>query len=139
MNQQYRHGDLLIQKAAIPAEAQPSKGNILAYGEATGHHHSIAPLKLNGRYLISECKPTGGFVAKTVTGAELLVKYGVDFIGGRKAPTLFEKDGTLYFRCHNTTVLTHQEHGTIVLPPGDYVNTIQREYQPQALPRQVVD
>ena len=38
-----------------------------------------------------------------------------------------------------TTTLDHQEHGSIVLAPGDYRVTRQREYQPGELPRQVAD
>lgn len=35
--------------------------------------------------------------------------------------------------------LQHEEHASIVLPPGDYRIRIQREYLPQALPRRVTD
>lgn len=40
----YRQGDVLIQRInKIPSTARRVKGRIiLAYGEATGHHHSIA-------------------------------------------------------------------------------------------------
>lgn len=138
MNKQYRHGDLFVQAAQIPQDAKPAKGSILAYGEATGHHHSIAPLKLRAKYLVSEGRASGP-VQAYVTGAELLKRQGVDFQGGRKAPALFERNGDIFFRCFNTTVLTHQEHGSIVLPPGDYANVVQREYQPKAAPRRVVD
>lgn len=138
MKKQYRHGDLFIEQVEIPADVKPSKGNILAYGEATGHHHSIAPLKLRAKYMVSEGSPTGP-VQKYVTGAELLKMQGVDFQGGRKAPQMFERGGDLFFRCSSTTVLTHQEHGAIVLPPGEYANVIQEEYVPGELPRRVVD
>jgi hypothetical protein len=41
----YRQGDVLLLRVdSIPAEAKPRKGKgrlILAYGEATGHHHSL--------------------------------------------------------------------------------------------------
>ena len=135
---QYRHGDLFIQAATIPPGVKPTKGGILAYGEATGHHHSIAPLKLTAKYMLSEGRASGP-VRRYVTGAELLKLQGMVFQGGRKAPTLYEQGGQIFFRCHNTTVLTHQEHGSIVIPPGDYANVIQREYQPKAAPRRVID
>lgn len=40
----YRQGDVLIERVTdIPADAKRAKGKIiLAHGEATGHHHSIA-------------------------------------------------------------------------------------------------
>lgn len=126
---QYRHGDLLIMQTQIPEDVQPYSSHILAYGEATGHHHKIEPLKLTGRYLVSKARPQGGYDARQVTGAELCKQQKIDFQGGRKAPTMWIRDGILYFRCHNTTALTHQEHGTIILPPGDYQNRIQREYR----------
>ena len=48
----YRQGDVLIQKIAeIPKTAKPEKVDsriILAYGEATGHHHSIKATKKTG-------------------------------------------------------------------------------------------
>jgi hypothetical protein len=38
----YRHGDVIILEIpAIPTEAKKEKGLTLAYGEATGHHHTI--------------------------------------------------------------------------------------------------
>ena len=135
---QYRHGDVFVATATIPQGVEPEKGTILAWGEATGHHHKLEPLKLTQRYMISEGSPTGP-VQKTVTGKQLLEMQKVDFQGGRKAPTLMKaKDGRLFFRCHNTTALTHQEHGTIVIPPGDYESIIQREYSPEAI-RRVID
>ena len=37
----YRHGDVLIALAALPAHARPRPGAVLARGEATGHAHRI--------------------------------------------------------------------------------------------------
>ena len=46
----FRHGDLLIKKInSIPKECRKLSTNILAEGEATGHHH-----KLNGAFQIFE-------------------------------------------------------------------------------------
>lgn len=137
----YRHGDLLIVPAEIPQDAQKQsvERNILAFGEATGHHHKLLPFELNEKYLVSEAIPGGTFKAEYVTGEELLKRQPVDYVGGRKAPILFEKDGELWFRAESTVALTHQEHSTILLPPGDYRSIIQREYQPKSVPRRVVD
>ena len=38
----YRHGDVLLALvSALPADAQPTPGLILAHGELTGHAHRI--------------------------------------------------------------------------------------------------
>jgi hypothetical protein len=39
-----RQGDVLLRKAEVPKEAKKgAEGNVvLAYGEATGHHHTLA-------------------------------------------------------------------------------------------------
>ncbi len=38
----YRQGDvLLIERGQLPEEVQKQKECILAYGEATGHHHQV--------------------------------------------------------------------------------------------------
>jgi len=41
---------------------------------------------------------------------------------------LFEHDGTLYLKVNEMAELTHQEHGTILLPEGGYRVKRQREY-----------
>jgi hypothetical protein len=47
MKQLYRQGDVLIERVSkIPSDAKREKAKgriILALGEATGHHHSLAP------------------------------------------------------------------------------------------------
>jgi hypothetical protein len=42
-------------------------------------------------------------------------------------------DGTMYLSVKNGAELRHEEHGTIVLPPGNYERVIQREYSPGAI------
>lgn len=54
-------------------------------------------------------------------------------------PVLFERDGQLYFKTNRKTAVTHQEHARIPLPRGSYEIIHQREYQPAAAPRRVVD
>lgn len=46
---------------------------------------------------------------------------------------LYEKEGRTFVRVLATTPLTHEEHGTIMLVPGDYERIIQREYSPEAI------
>ncbi len=43
-----------------------------------------------------------------------------------------------WLRVHVRATLTHQEHGAIALPAGDYRVVRQREYSPEAI-RQVAD
>ena len=55
---------------------------------------------------------------------------------------LYEDEaGTMYIRVPEAgTTLTHEEHGNIVLDPGDYQVRIQREYDPyEQAARRVVD
>ena len=90
----YRQGDvLLVPVSNAPSDAKIVKREgertVLAYGEATGHHHSFA----------------GG------AGVELLVAGDARFLRVTKAAEL-----------------THQEHSTIPVAPGDYSVVIQREY-----------
>ena len=45
--------------------------------------------------------------------------------------TLYEHEGTLFLKVESdTATLTHEEHGPIVLPQGEFEVTIQREYTP---------
>ena len=47
-------------------------------------------------------------------------------------------DGTMYLQVKNETALQHEEHATILLPPGNYERVLQREYSPEAI-RNVLD
>src|SRR5574343_783990 len=82
--QMYRHGDLLIVSAPIPQDAVVTPTDILAYGEATGHHHKLVPFSLDEKYLVSEARPSGGYDAEFISGEELLKRQPVDYIGGKK-------------------------------------------------------
>ena len=39
-NETYRQGDVLITRIEAVPEGAEKKDNVLAYGEATGHHHT---------------------------------------------------------------------------------------------------
>lgn len=96
---QCRHGDLLIDSGTIPAAATPKESNVVAYGEATGHSHTILG--------------------------------GVVFAVGDDTYLRVTEDGAC---------ITHEEHGRLGLPVGDYVVTRQREYDPyEKAARMVVD
>lgn len=73
---QVRQGDvLLVPVAEIPAEAKPvpsvDQQVILAYGEATGHHHSIASGATLFRPDDIPAGGPGGFVEIGAAGAVL--------------------------------------------------------------------
>lgn len=42
-------------------------------------------------------------------------------------------------RAPSGTKLTHEEHGTVTLPPGEYQSDIQREFDPDEQERRVAD
>ncbi|HEY8723470.1 MAG TPA: hypothetical protein VIL92_06375 [Gaiellaceae bacterium] len=110
MSEHYRQGDvLLIPIAKIPTNAKSVKHEngrlILARGEVTGHHHSIA--KQAGVELVTAEQATELRMWLTITTGE-------------------------------PVALTHQEHATIMLPPGQYERRIQREYSPEQI-RNVAD
>ncbi len=105
-NKFLRHGDVDLRRLdatsleSIPPDAKPT-GQVLMYGEATGHHHKIQ----NGQVLLLE-KP----IPVTIDGETVQV----------------EK----FLHVENDTVLEHQEHKTITVPKGDYVILQERTYNP---------
>jgi len=86
----------------IPKEAKPIASNILAYGEATGHNHSI---KGKAQVLQLE-KPIQVEIAGETTQVEK------------------------FLHVEEQSVLTHQEHDDVIVEPGDYIIPIEREYDP---------
>lgn len=137
----FRHGDLLIiPTTEYPAEVDEKfPHTTLAWGEATGHNHCLEPLQLKGEYMVAEKSDTGEMQQRYVTGETLLQRFGYEYIKSESAPELVMKDGQMYFKTTGTSIVKHQEHGTIVVPPGTYINRIQREYQPGEVPRNVID
>jgi len=107
----YRQGDVAIFEASsIPEDAKPVPNAIegrivLAYGEVTGHHHSIAVLDREAELLESQTT----------------------------------SDRFLRIMAASGVALTHQEHATIALPPGNYVVRQQREYVAPDIERKVMD
>lgn len=52
---------------------------------------------------------------------------------------LYMLDGVRFLRARSAVALTHEEHGTIAIPPGEYRVSGHHEAQPGDLPRQVED
>jgi hypothetical protein len=118
----YRQGDVLIERV----EAMPDSGTtiepehglvILAEGEATGHHHSIASSAVSSAVLLDD-------EAKE----ELVAKGIITDINVQVMSVRLGIDGSL----------THQEHGPHHLIAGDHIAIRQREYSPEAI-RNVAD
>ena len=117
MPQQYRQGDVLITEIAEstwPNEAEPVpldpvKGVVLAYGEATGHAHAIAP------------------------DEAMLYRSAPELV------SVISQIAYLHVAGPDPTILRHDEHDAIQLPPGRYRVIRQREYAPGAVPKPVAD
>lgn len=114
MQDHYRQGDvLLVRVNNIPANVTPrprDKGRvILAYGEVTGHAHQIDTPDTVALFNAPESE-----VDRT-SGLELA-----------------------YLKVDRLSQLVHEEHDAIMLEPGMYRVSNQREYAPEAL-RSVAD
>ncbi len=86
---------------------------VLAYGEVTGHHHSIdasTATLYEPNDLVQE-----------------LFRQQVNVANDAKCSGLLVVD--------EPTVLTHQDHGHIELDEGQYFITLHREYTPKAIVR----
>ena len=113
-----RHGDVLLiplVKQCFKSEqlvSRPSEDVVLATGEATGHTHKIASKCLAALYVLNE-------VQKQQTRQILPV------ITPQQEETL------RILRTQQTAELQHQEHPSIILPPGDYLVVQQHTYTPE--------
>ncbi len=109
------HGDVIIEKvASLPSnflKMEKSKDGALAYGEVTGHSHKLFRMHEDGA-------ASGSLAFDLRT----------------------DKNGIKFLKVEAPTELRHQEHNPRIIPPGDYVIKIQREYDPfTKLARQVAD
>lgn len=106
---QVRQGDIHLRKASAPSRAvkvaRQSRRVVVAEGELTGHHHSIADAGVEQLTLPGKTDDDAAFL-------RVLAEAGVS--------------------------LTHQEHGAITLPKGDWEVVRQREYTPEEI-RRVAD
>lgn len=108
------HGDVIITRIKeLPKEfgkMEKSKDDCLALGEATGHMH------------------------------KLFRAIDPDLPGKATFDLRIDKDGIKFLRVLEPTIVRHQEHREITIPPGDYKIGIQREYSPyEKLARSVAD
>ena len=127
----WRQGDvLIIRKEGERTDTSKLKeiprddGRVvLAYGEVTGHSHSIVE---KGCHLFLD-------EMNRLTGEEAM---GLVMRLGGGAVGLLEPDRVMVN--DETVVLKHEEHDPITLPPGEWIIRRQREYDPEAL-RNVAD
>jgi hypothetical protein len=110
MQEIYRQGDVIIVRLPEDLEVAgiPTRSNVLAYGEATGHSH------------------------KFMSGVEVLAPYDSIALTLNDAESeTFAKEDYKYLRVLERAVeLLHEEHGTTVIPAGNYAVLIQRTYEP---------
>ncbi|HEX4521062.1 MAG TPA: hypothetical protein VH063_15885 [Gaiellaceae bacterium] len=109
MNKLYRQGDVLI----IPVASIP--------------HATDAVKRENGLVILAHGEITGHHHAIADQKVELVTSQEAD-----------ELRTWLSITTDEPVALTHQEHDTIMLPPGSYEVRRQREYAPDA-PRNVQD
>lgn len=117
---QVRQGDLLIESmdGTLPNNLKKVHGNVLAYGEVTGHsHRAVATLP-------------------EVPEADKL--QNVDLSG---VDVFVDADGEMYVEAKKDFSVVHDEHGCIPMRAGNYKVIRQREYDPVAekKERQVAD
>ena len=114
-NTQYRQGDVLIEMVReIPDSAQKqakSQRLILAHGEVTGHRHCLVTTDPVDWWKHDEFSTTIG--------------------------TSTTLPGGLFLALSTCAKVTHPEHATLEIPPGQYRVSRQREYSP-AGPQPVV-
>lgn len=108
----FRQGDVLVMKGRPDMRqrkrVEPRGGRlILAEGEATGHHHSIAAGRGVTMFRPDDMPAGGGGFRLNVSGG--------------------------------CVQLTHQEHDTLIIPPGRYDVVQQRVYDPAVFARAVAD
>jgi len=109
----YQHGDVLLKRIdKLPCDVKKKKGNTLALGESTGHHHSLVKVGSSHQQL------------ETVSGLSFYE----------------DVDGNSYVDIDIPLDLKHQEHKTITVDPGIYEIDIVREFDYEANEvRRVVD
>src|SRR3990167_10646378 len=107
MEKYFRHGDVPIRRIEtttlkqIPSDAKPT-GQTLAYGEVTGHHHSM---KGSAQVLQLE-RP----IELEIAGEQVQVQK--------------------FLQVEQDAILEHQEHQPIQIPKGDYIILEERQYNP---------
>lgn len=105
----YRHGDISFHPVEkLPRQIKTSETKpsyIVAYGEATGHHHELNPSKLTG------------LVRKDFEKEFADIDYKADQV---KVTIHTCDDGRRFVELERQTKLDHPDHGLLVLDRGIY-------------------
>lgn len=100
------------------SQTDDDRGLILAHGEVTGHMHRV-------------------MVADPATVGVREAPFKPDFPGASPDTRVFHLGGRRFMEVRSSAELKHDEHGSIALPEGLYEVTQQREYDPEAVTRQM--
>ncbi len=76
--------------------------------------------------------PVGTKPIKSLVLAEGEVTGHAHRVCGGRAKLFGDEAGSRFLRVVSTVAVAHEEHGEILLPPGVYQVTRQREYSPEA-------
>ncbi len=143
----YRQGDVLLIHTtdAVRGKEVPIRklGPVLALGEATGHHHTVVAHPetyvpkndLPGEFLPDLGKSLVEHADEII---EKMVELDVAKVGNEPACRLYEDGDFRMLDVSRFTLLRHEEHPAVPLPPGRYEVRRQREYTPEGW-RQVED
>lgn len=105
----YRQGDVLLIERDVTPNASPKRyaQMTVAFGEATGHHHTLYPnTKRGGEPETLEAVAPASYIEE------------------------FLYDGKRFVRLDTDWLLRHQEHRELRIEPGTYEIIIEREYDP---------
>jgi len=107
----YQQGDVLLKSiSSLPKGAKPLSGpKVLQEGETTGHMHQF---------------DTGAAVRLYLVPPSTEAAFAAPAPGLR----ITEMQGTKYIEVLETSLLRHEEHQPISVPPGLYQMDIVREY-----------
>lgn len=97
------------------------QGDVLLQ-KVDGMPENVTPVPCEGRIVLAHGEVTGHAHAISTSQA-----------------SLFIIQGERYLQIEHGAALVHEEHATINLPAGFYKVVQQREYVPQAAPRDVAD
>ena len=119
MNKHYRHGDILlikIDKLPENIKFKTRRSKVILKGEVTGHAH-----RLKGSAKILE-------VAEKIVNTGFYLPNGLEITAGPFTVSPVDKQIIGYAVVDAPAELTHEEHNTIIIPPGIYEIKRQREY-----------
>ena len=137
----FRQGDVLIVSTApvedlgyeVPMEEM---GPVLAYGEVTGHHHTVLahPETYDPHEDLPDYHPVDLDIGLRDWAAQMLQQIDKDRETAKTEPAArLYKNGDEHRRLvvSRPTILRHEEHPAIFLEPGHYKIIQQKEFTPQ--------